>query len=110
MTENTQNNDGSQASIVIHYCSLCQWQLRAAWMAQEILQTFDANEVMQVALRPGQGGVFQIWRELPDCGREILWDRKVDTGFPSAKQLKQRIRDAVNPTKSLGHLDKSSSD
>lgn len=34
-----------------------------------------------------------------------LWDRKVDGGFPEAKVLKQRLRDHIEPEKSLGHSD-----
>jgi selenoprotein W-related protein len=86
--------------VVIHYCNLCQWQLRAAWMAQEILQTF-ADDVWQVALRPGSGGVFTI-----SVDEQVVWDRKRDQGFPSVKQLKQCVRDAVCPDRSLGHIDK----
>lgn len=85
--------------VVINYCNLCQWQLRAAWMAQEILQTF-ADDVHQVALRPGTGGVFTI-----AVDEQLIWDRKQDGGFPSVKQLKQRVRDAVSPDKPLGHVD-----
>lgn len=36
---------------------------------------------------------------------ERIWDRKVDNGFPEAKELKQRVRDKIAPTKSLGHSD-----
>jgi selT/selW/selH-like putative selenoprotein len=91
---------GAKPDIVIHYCTLCQWQLRAAWMAQEILQTFG-DQVHQVALRPGTGGVFTI-----SVDEQVIWDRKRDDGFPSVKELKQRVRDAVAPGHSLGHLDK----
>lgn len=31
----------------------------------------------------------------------------MDGGFPEAKQLKQRVRDAIAPTKSLGHSENS---
>ena len=82
--------------IVIHYCTLCQWQLRAAWMAQELLSSFSA-EILEVALRPGQGGVFEIWVD-----DQLVWERKRDGGFPGAKELKQKVRDAACPEKSLG--------
>ncbi len=36
---------------------------------------------------------------------DIIWDRKVDNGFPEAKELKQRVRDKIAPKKSLGHSD-----
>lgn len=87
--------------IVIHYCTLCQWQLRAAWLAQEILSTFT-GDILEVALRPGEGGVFEIWVDA-----ELVWERKRDGGFPGAKEIKQRIRALVCPDKPLGaHLER----
>ena len=44
--------------IVIVYCTQCQWLLRAAWMAQELLSTFS-TDLGEVALQPGTGGVFR---------------------------------------------------
>lgn len=83
--------------VVIHYCNLCRWMLRAAWLAQELLSTFD-GELDEVALHPGTGGVFEVW--LDDV---LVWERKRDGGFPEAKELKQRVRDQLCPDKSLGH-------
>ena len=37
--------------IVIEYCPGCQWLLRSAWMAQEILNTFE-NEL---EVKPSSG-------------------------------------------------------
>jgi selenoprotein W-related protein len=87
--------------IVIHYCTQCQWLLRAAWMAQELLSTFG-GELGEVALMPGTGGVFQI-----SYDGQIIWDRKVDGGFPDARTLKQRVRDRLDPGRDLGHLDRA---
>ena len=42
----------------IQYCRQCRWLLRAAWMLQEFLITFEA-EIGQAALVPGTGGVFE---------------------------------------------------
>jgi selenoprotein W-related protein len=44
--------------VEITYCTGCRWLLRAAWMAQELLSTFS-DELGEVALRPGSGGVFE---------------------------------------------------
>lgn len=85
--------------LAIQYCTGCRWLLRAAWMAQELLTTFE-KELAEVALQPGSGGVFRITLE-----GEQLWDRKDDGGFPDIKELKQRVRDRVAPDKSLGHSD-----
>lgn len=82
--------------LVIHYCTLCQWMLRSAWLAQEVLTTFS-DEAEEVALRPTQGGVFEIW-----VNNICIWERRRDGGFPSAKELKNRIRDAACPAKALG--------
>lgn len=41
--------------VTITYCTQCQWLLRAAWLAQELLSTFAA-ELGEVALQPGSGG------------------------------------------------------
>jgi selenoprotein W-related protein len=38
--------------VAITYCRQCQWLLRAAWMAQELLSTF-AEDLGEVALLPG---------------------------------------------------------
>lgn len=89
--------------ITIQYCTLCQWLLRAGWMAQEILSTFT-TEVGEVALIPGTGGIFQI-----HCNGSLIWDRKIDGGFPDVKTLKQRIRDQIAPGTNLGHIDRTHS-
>lgn len=85
----------------IRYCTQCRWMLRAAWLAQEALSTFD-GELGEVALVPGTGGVFAI--TLDDT---LLWERKRDGGFPEAAELKQRIRDVLDPQRDLGHIDRS---
>lgn len=37
----------------------------------------------------------------------IIWERKRDGGFPRAKELKQRVRDVIDPDRDLGHLDRA---
>lgn len=86
--------------ISILYCTQCHWLLRAAWLAQELLSTF-ADEVGEVALRPGRGGVFEI--RVDD---ELLWSRLREGRFPEAKEIKQRVRDRIAPQRSLGHADR----
>jgi len=88
--------------IEILYCRQCQWLLRAAWYAQELLSTFS-EEIGEVALVPGTGGVFQVLID----GNQI-WDRKSMDGFPDVKQLKQLVRDRISPERSLGHVDQKS--
>jgi selenoprotein W-related protein len=85
--------------IEIIYCNRCHWLPRAAWMAQELLWTFD-EAVGEVALIPGQDGIFEI-----RAGNYLVWSRQADGGFPDLKELKQRIRDHVLPHLDLGHSD-----
>ena len=88
--------------ITILYCTQCNWLLRAGWMAQELLQTFPES-LAEVALIPGTGGNFEI-----RIDGELLWERKRDGGFPGPKELKQRVRDVIDPQRDLGHLDRPS--
>ncbi|HHW76235.1 MAG TPA: SelT/SelW/SelH family protein [Xanthomonadaceae bacterium] len=86
--------------VSITYCTQCRWLLRAAWLAQELLTTFE-EELGEVALRPGTGGVFEI-----RVNDELLWSRKQEGRFPEAKEVKQRVRDRVVPDRQLGHSDR----
>lgn len=88
--------------IAITYCTQCQWLLRAAWMAQELLQTFG-GDLGEVALVPGTGGVFTV-----TVDGKLIWDRREKQGFPEAKALKQLVRDVIDPERDLGHSDKKS--
>lgn len=91
---------GRKPGIAIAYCTQCQWLLRSAWMAQELLSTFGPD-LGEVALRPGTGGIFRI-----SMDGETIWDRTVDGGFPDVKTLKQRVRDRLDPERDLGHIDR----
>ncbi len=84
----------------ITYCTQCNWLLRAAWMAQEVLSTFSL-EMGEVTLIPGTGGIFEIHLD-----GELIWERKRDGGFPDVKQLKQLVRDRIDPDRDLGHIDR----
>jgi selenoprotein W-related protein len=83
--------------VEIVYCTQCRWLLRAAWMAQELLTTF-ADELGEVALAPGKGGVFEVRIE-----QQLLWSRQQMGRFPEIKELKQLVRDVIAPGKNLGH-------
>jgi selenoprotein W-related protein len=86
--------------ISITYCPRCRWLLRAAWMAQELLVTFE-RELGEVALRPGDDGVYEV-----RLGDEVVWSRAVEGRFPEPKELKQRIRDRIAPERGLGHSER----
>lgn len=90
-----------EPALTITYCTRCNWLLRAAWMAQELLSTFG-TELGSVTLVPGTGGVFEIRLD-----GEVIWERKRDGGFPDAKRLKQMVRDRIAPGRDLGHIDRS---
>jgi selenoprotein W-related protein len=86
--------------IEIEYCTQCRWLLRAAWMAQELLSTFE-QEIGGVTLVPGTGGIFEI-----RVAGARIWSRKDQGGFPEIKKLKRLVRDCVAPSKDLGHVDR----
>jgi selenoprotein W-related protein len=80
----------------IRYCTQCRWLTRAAWLAQELLTTFPTE--LELTLEPGFGGVFEVELE-----GSLIFSRAVSRRFPEPKELKQKIRDRVDPARSLGH-------
>lgn len=88
------------ATVRIRYCTQCNWMLRSSWYAQELLATFG-TALQGVTLEPGTGGVFEV--RVDDT---LIWERKRDGGFPDVRRLKQLVRDQVEPTRDLGHIDK----
>ena len=89
-------------TVSIEYCPKCGWMLRAAYMAQELLGTFT-DDLHGVLLQPSETGGSYIIR----INEVIVFDRKEKGRFPEIKELKQLVRDVVNPEKSLGHSDKT---
>ncbi|MHA8052715.1 Rdx family protein [Aquirufa sp. Wall-65K1] len=88
-------------SLTISYCPKCHWLLRAAYVAQEMLSTFEA-ELGAVTLKPSEiSGEFSLY-----VNDELLFDRKSHGGFAEIKELKQSLRDKICPEKSLGHIDR----
>ena len=91
--------------VEIEYCTQCRWLLRAGWTAQELLTTF-VEELGEVALRPGTGGVFIVRVQLSEPEQPVeVFSRAVEGRFPEMKELKQLIRDRVSPERDLGHSD-----
>jgi selenoprotein W-related protein len=86
--------------VEIEYCTRCRWLLRASYLAQELLTTFEA-ELGEVALVPGSGGIFEV-----RVDGTPVWSRSQQGGFPEPKTVKQAVRDVVAPSKSLGHSDR----
>ena len=112
--------------ISIEYCSACRWMLRASWIAMELLTTFVKDDrLLSVTLIPTggggmyeeEGGIFRVVAASTDRNTDnehetgnaknntVLWDRKMTGRFPESKEVKQLVRDIVNPTKDLGHSD-----
>ena len=85
--------------VEIRYCTKCKWLLRSAWMAQELLSTFE-DEISEMALVPGGDAIFEI-----KVNGSLIWSRERDAGFPEIKTLKSLIRDVLAPDKDLGHID-----
>lgn len=91
-----------KSTIEIEYCPRCGWLLRAAYMAQELLTTFQ-EELNGVTLIPSEvSGRFQI--RTADL---LIFDRKQEDGFKDIKHLKRLIRDHICPDKNLGHTDQN---
>ena len=95
--------------------------------AQELLSTFGTT-LGEVSLRPATGGLFTVSTVTrTNSGETLLWDRKRDGGFPGmpyllsdraegfggadditeVKQLKALVRNIVDPTRNLGHVDRA---
>ncbi len=96
----TNGMNARQPRLEIEYCTQCRWLMRAAWICQEMLTTFQA-ELGEVALIPGTGGVFEV-----RLNGETIFSRAVEGRFPESKELKQAIRDRVAPERDLGHSDR----
>ena len=129
-----EKTEDEAVHISIEYCSACQWMLRGSWLASELLTTFaKESRLNSVTLIPkgpplSEGGIFRISATMginanilshssADSGLEekdgatiLLWDRKIEGRFPESKEVKQLIRDVVNPDKDLGHSDRKESD
>jgi len=88
--------------VEIEYCTQCRWLLRAAWLAQELLTTFE-SELTSVILMPSSGGVFEV-----RLNGAVMFNRKDHGRFPESKELKQLIRDVIAPERDLGHSEKQS--
>lgn len=88
--------------VEIVYCQRCRFVLRAGWLAQELLLTLG-EVVGEVALVPGEGGIFEVWIE-----GERVFSRAEVGRFVESKELKQLVRDRLAPGRDLGHSDRGS--
>jgi len=74
--------------------------MRATWMAQEIINTY-VNDIESVNLVPCEDGKFEIF-----CQTEAIFIRHEEGKFIEIKEIKKRIRDFIDPKRSLGHIDR----
>uniref|UniRef100_A0A7S2C4W5 Selenoprotein W n=1 Tax=Alexandrium andersonii TaxID=327968 RepID=A0A7S2C4W5_9DINO len=89
--------------VEIEYCVKCKWMLRATWICQELMSTFEKDQVIsEIALKPSYevAGVFDI-----RVDGVLVWSRKAEGRFPEAKEVKQKVRDILVPERNLGHSD-----
>jgi selenoprotein W-related protein len=86
--------------VEIEYCTQCRWLLRAGWIAQELLTTFE-QDLGGVTLVPGSGGVFEV-----RVDGTSVWSRAAEGRFPDIKELKRLVRDRVAPGRDLGHSER----
>ncbi|KAI5117500.1 hypothetical protein M0805_009669 [Coniferiporia weirii] len=96
-------------SVTVEFCDRCRWLHRATWVSTELLITFPSPTLKGVHIVPlnaeETAGRFRVWLSMEN-GSVLVWDRKIEGKFPELKELKQRIRDHIQPGKSLGHSDK----
>ena len=83
--------------VEITYCTRCKFLLRASWLAQELLTTFEA-ELGEVALRPGSGGIFEVALD-----GEVLATNRDGGEMPDAANVKRLLRDRIAPDRRIGH-------
>jgi selenoprotein W-related protein len=85
------------ARLEIRYCTKCRFLLRAAWLAQELLTTFEA-ELKEVALQPDSGGIFEIALD-----GEIIATNRDTKRMPEPSKVKRLVRDRIAPGRAIGH-------
>lgn len=83
--------------VEIRYCTQCKFLLRAAWLAQELLSTFE-RELAEVALVPDSGGIFEVSVD----GETIATNRDTKR-MPEASEVKRLLRDRIAPGRTIGH-------
>jgi len=72
-------------------------------MSQELFVTFG-DQLGEVATAPSEvGGTFNVW-----LNGDLLHNRTETGRFPELKEIKQKIRDKLDPERDLGHSDVNS--
>jgi selenoprotein W-related protein len=81
----------------ITYCTKCKFLLRATWLAQELLTSFS-DELGEVAIVPGSGGIFEVKLD----GGVIATNRD-HAPMPDLSDVKRTVRDRLAPDRKIGH-------
>ena len=87
----------SAPRVEIHYCTQCKFLLRAGWLAQELLTTFD-QDLGEVALVPGRGGIFEV-----KLDGETVFSNRDEGRFPEIREIKLALKERVAPERKIGH-------
>lgn len=87
----------SAPRLEIRYCTRCRFMLRAAYMAQELLTTFE-GDVGEVALVPSSGGIFEIALD----GEAVASNAETHR-MPEPGEVKRLLRDRIAPGRKIGH-------
>lgn len=83
--------------IEITYCRKCRFMLRAGWLAQELLSTFQ-DDLDEVAIRPGSGGIFEV-----KLDGEVIATNRETKKMPEPGEVKRLVRDRIAPDRRIGH-------
>jgi selenoprotein W-related protein len=83
--------------ITITYCTKCKFMLRASWLAQELLTTFS-DELGEVAIVPGSGGIFEVMLD-----GEVIATNREGAPMPDPAAVKRTVRDRIAPDRKIGH-------
>ncbi len=83
--------------VEIRYCTQCRFMLRAAYLAQELLTSFE-KELGEVALVPSSGGIFEVTLD-----GETLASNRETKRMPEAGEVKRLLRDRIAPGRTIGH-------
>jgi selenoprotein W-related protein len=87
--------------VEITYCVKCRFLLRAAWMAQELLSTFE-GQLGEVALVPGSGGVYEVRLD-----GEVVASNRESKKMPEPPEVKRLLRDRIAPERAIGHEERA---
>eukprot|EP00934_Nitzschia_sp_Nitz4_P006943 Nitzschia sp. Nitz4//scaffold79_size90958//6264//7316//NITZ4_005007-RA/size90958-augustus-gene-0.166-mRNA-1//1//CDS//3329558195//6933//frame0 len=88
-----------EPTVTIHYCTGCNWLLRAAYLGQEIFTEFT-GKINSVTLAPSVGGRFTI-----ELNNEIIFDRATEGRFPDVLEVYSLIRAKLGIKKKWGWLE-----